>query len=383
MTSPFLEGIETHFAEVKDPRQFGKVEHPLINIIFLTICGVLCGADDWVSIVEFGQAQKEWLAKYLKWENGIPSHDTLGRTFAAIDPEQFQAGFLNWMGSISEVLTGVIAIDGKQLRHSYDKGKGKGAIHMVSAWGVANGLVLGQRKVDEKSNEITAIPLLLDALDLKGCTVTIDAMGCHRDIAKKIIDKKGAYVLSLKGNQGNLHEDTATMFAYFEKVGFKGIEHSYHKTVNKGHGRIEIRECWSFAPAQWQQYFRTLDKWVGLQSLAMVRSRRTEGEKTTEEVRFFIASLASDAKQLLHAIRSHWRIENSLHWVLDVAFNEDQSRVREGYAAENLALIRHLVLNLVNNEKSKKLGKRNKRLRCAWDEAYRECVLAGFTSLNS
>lgn len=381
MKSPWLSGIESHFEEVREPRQYGKIDHPLINIIFITICGVLCGADDWVAITEFGQAQEKWLSKYLNLKNGIPSHDTFGRTFAVIDGQEFQQGFLNWMSQVSQVVEGVIAVDGKQLRRSHDRGIGKEAIHMVSAWAVANGLVLGQRKVADKSNEITAIPPLLAALDLTDCIVTIDAMGCQTDIAEQIIDQKGDYVLSLKGNQGQLHEDVVEMFAYFEGIAFKEIAHDYHKTVNKGHGRLEVRECWVFEPAVWSDYFRTLDKWAGLQSVAMIRAQRQVGEEVTTETRYFITSLAAQAQPILQAVRRHWGIENELHWVLDVAFNEDQSRVRQGQAAENLAVIRHLVLNLLSQEKSLKVGKKNKRLRCAWDIEYREKVLSGFSAL--
>jgi predicted transposase YbfD/YdcC len=381
MKSPLLEGIETHFEEVRDPRQYGKIDYPLINIIFITICGVLCGADDWVAITEFAQAQQRWLAKYLDLKNGIPSHDTIGRTFAIINREEFQQGFLNWMGTVSQLIEGVIAVDGKQLRRSHDKGIGKEAIHMVSAWSVANRLVLGQRKVDEKSNEITAIPQLLAALDLTGCIVTIDAMGCQTEITQQIVDQDGDYVLSLKGNQGQLHEDVAEMFDYFESIAFKEIDHDYHKTVNKGHGRLEVRECWVFEPAAWSDYFRTLDKWAGLQSVAMIRTQRQEDDKVTTETRYFISSLAAQAEKILQVVRHHWAIENELHWVLDVAFNEDQSRVRQGYAAENLAVIRHLVMNLLSHEKRLKVSKKNKRLRCAWDVAYREKVLSGFRDL--
>jgi predicted transposase YbfD/YdcC len=373
--------IKEHFGEVRDPRQPGKVEHPLINIIFLTICGVLCGADNWVAIEAFGNGQKEWLSQYLNLDKGIPSHDTLGSTFAVIEREQFSQGFLGWMQAVCELVAGIVAIDGKQLRGSADKQVGKGAIHMVSAWGEANGLVLGQQKVDEKSNEITAIPLLLAALDLTGCIVTIDAMGCQRDIAAQIDDQGGDYVLSLKGNQGQLHEDVQEMFAYFEKINFVEIEHDYHKTVEKGHGRIEIRECWAFNPHPWQEHFRTLNKWQGLQSVAMIRAQRIIGEKTTMETRFVISSLTVQAKLILHANRHHWGIENKLHWVLDIAFAEDLSRVRQGYAAENLAVIRHLVLNLLRQDKRSKLGIENKRLRCGWDAKYRSQMLNGITSL--
>jgi len=381
MKSPHLEKIDTHFAGVQDPRQPGKIDHPLINILFITICGVLCGADDWVAIAAFGESQQNWLDKYLDLENGIPSHDTLGRTFAVINGQEFQQGFLNWMSSVSQLIEGVVAVDGKKLRRSHDKGIGKEAIHMVSAWGVANGLVLGQCKVDEKSNEITAIPQLLAALDLKDCIVTIDAMGCQRDIAQQIVDQEGDYLLSLKGNQGQLHEDVAEMFDYFEKIEFQEVDYDYHKTVNKGHGRLEVRECWVFEPAAWSDYFRTLDKWAGLQAVAMIRSQRREAEKMTTETRYFITSLTAQAERILSTARNHWGIENGLHWVLDIAFNEDQSRVRQGHAAENLAVIRHLVLNLLSQEKSLKVGKKNKRLRCAWDVEYREKVLSGFSSL--
>lgn len=376
-----IETLQQHFANVEDPRQIGKVDHPLINILFITICGVLCGADNWVAISAFGNAQKEWLSQFIDLKNGIPAHDTFGKTFALIDREQFSDGFLNWIQAVCEVVEGVIAIDGKQLRRSHDKHVGKKAIHMVSAWGEANGIVLGQQKVDKKSNEITAIPLLLEALDLSGCIVTIDAMGCQTKIAEQIIDQGGDYVLSLKGNQGHLHEDVAEMFTYFEKNGFVGIEHDYHKSVTKNHGRLEIRECWTFDPHAWQDHFRSLNRWKGLQSVAMLRSHREIGDKVTTETRYSIASLRSQAKLILQSSRSHWGIENKLHWVLDVAFHEDLSRVRQGYAAENLAVIRHMVLNLLRQETTAKVGIQNKRMRCAWDVDYRNEVLSKFGSL--
>lgn len=376
-----IETLQQHFENVEDPRQFGKVDHPLINIIFITICAVLCGADNWVAIVEFGNAQKEWLSQYIDLKNGIPSHDTFGKTFALIDREQFSAGFINWIQAVSTLVKGVIAIDGKQLRRSYDKHMGKKAIHMVSAWGEANGLVLGQQKVDEKSNEITAIPLLLEALDLTGCIVTIDAMGCQTDIVEQIIDQGGDYVLSLKGNQGHLHEDVTEMFTYFEKINFEGIAHDYHKSVNKDHGRLEIRECWTFDPHPWDQHFRSLDRWKGLKSVAMLRSHRYVADKVTVETRYSIASLLSQAKLILQSSRGHWGIENKLHWVLDVAFREDLSRVRQGYAAENLAVIRHLVLNLLRQETTAKVGIQNKRMRCAWDIDYRNKVISNISYL--
>jgi len=373
-----LETINEHFASVNDPRQLGKTDHPLVNIIFITICAVLCGAEDWVAIAAFGKSQKEWLSQYLDLGNGVPAHDTFGRVFAVLDNEQFCQGFVNWMRTVAEIVEGeIVAIDGKQLRRSHDNYAGKAAIYMVSAWAAANGVVLGQRKVDEKSNEITAIPKLLEVLDLAGCIVTIDAMGCQTDIAKQIIDQEADYVLSLKGNQGQLHDDVVAMFAYFEKVNFADIDHDYHKTVEKGHGRLETRQCWVIEPQPWHEYFRTLANWTGLKSVAMVRAQRQIDDEVTTEARFFITSLPAQAKTVLQAVRRHWSIENELHWVLDVAFNEDQSRIRQGQAAENLAVIRQLVLNLLKRDNTAKMGIKNKRLRCGWDMAYRIKVLTG------
>lgn len=381
MTASPLESLHKHFADVSDPRQAGKVEHPLINIIFITICGVLCGADNWVAIEAFGNAQVEWLSQFLDLTKGIPSHDTMGKTFALINPDSFRQGFLNWMQAVCDLVAGIVAIDGKQLRRSHDRRLGKEAIHMVTAWGEANGLVLGQKKVDEKSNEITAIPLLLEVLNLTDCIVTIDAMGCQREIAAQIVDQGGDYLLSLKGNQGQLHKDVIELFAYFEKIGFAEIDYDYYKTVGKEHGRIEIRECWTFNPHDWAHYFRTIDRWKGLQSVVMIRAQRKIGEEVSCETRYSISSLPSEAKVALDSTRCHWGIENKLHWVLDVAFREDLSRVRQGYAAENLAIIRHLVLNLLRQEKTARMGIENKRLRCGWDVDYRNKVLTGLASL--
>ena len=332
-----LTTLDNHFSSLHDPRQFGKIQHPLINIIFITICAVLCGADDWEAVEQFGHDQKEWLTQYLNLKE-IPSHDTFGRFYAIIDPVAFRNCFLNWIEEVCQTIAGVVAIDGKTHRGSHDKRLNKGAIHMISAWGAANGVVLGQVKVGDKSNEITAIPQLIAVLNLQGCIVTIDAMGCQTEIATQIIEKKGDYVLSLKGNQGQMHEDTEEMFAHFEKINFAGVVHDYHRTVNKGHGRLEIRECWSFDPFAHASYFRTLDRWKGLQTVAMIRSQRMIGDKVTTETRFTLNSI-SEAKLILQSTRLHWGIENKVHWVLDVAFREDLSRIRQGYAAENLGVI--------------------------------------------
>jgi len=367
--------ISDHFSCVKDPRMERTKEHPLVNIIVIAICAVICGADTWVDIENFGKAKQDWLGEFLDLTNGIPAHDTFGRVFGQLDPEQFQRGFVSWIQAVSQITAGeIVAIDGKQLRRSHDNRLGKAAIYMVSAWAVNNHLVLGQRKVDDKSNEITAIPKLLEMLALSGCIVTIDAMGCQREIAQQIVEQGADYVLSLKGNQGQLHKDVAEMFAYFEKIGFANIEHDYHRSVNSGHGRIEIRECWTFNPHQWADYFRTLDKWEKLQTVVMVIAERRIGDKVTREVRFYISSLAGDAKQMLWAVRGHWG-ENGLHWVLDIAFGEDSSRIRTGHAPENMAVLRHIALNLLKQEKNAKCGIHAKRLKCGWDEDYLQKVL--------
>jgi len=261
MTTTNISIISEHFAHIKDPRINRTREHPLINIIVIAICGVLCGADSWVEIEQFGEAKQAWLGGFLDLTNGIPSHDTFGRVFARIDPEQFQAGFFSWVQTISDLSEGeIVALDGKQLRGSHDRGLGKRAITMVSAWAVSNHLVLGQRKVDAKSNEITAIPKLLEMLDLAGCVVTIDAMGCQTDVAAQIVDQGADYVLALKGNQGKLYEDTALFFAQSSQNAFEGVD--YHKTVDGDHGRIEIRECWTIAPRQWPEHWRTEKSFV-------------------------------------------------------------------------------------------------------------------------
>jgi predicted transposase YbfD/YdcC len=366
--------ITTYFGRLEDPRSDHTKRHKLIDIITIAICGVICGADSWVDLELFGKSKEGWLKGFLELPNGIPSHDTFGRVFARLDAQQFRDRFLEWVQAVSAVTRGqVIAIDGKTVRRSHDKSLGKSAIHMVSAWASENRLVLGQTKVAEKSNEITAIPELLALLDVAGCIVTIDAMGCQKEIARLIIEESGDYVLALKGNQGQLYREVQELF---EDEGLVTAEGNFHETVNGGHGRVEHRRCWSIADPECLSYLNPQGEWRGLRSVAKVTGERHIGEEVSIESRYYISSLPGDAKQLLWAIRTHWGIENSLHWVLDIAFREDESRIRKGNGPENLATIRHAALNLLRQETTSKGGVKARRLLAGWDEGYLLKVLS-------
>jgi len=363
--------IADHFGSLKDPRMGRMVDHYLIEIITIAICGVICGADDWVAIEEFGREKEQWLRGFLHLPNGVPSHDTIRRVFIELDPETFQLCFVQWMQAISQLSQGeIVAIDGKRLRRSHDRTSGKAAIHMVSAWASSNRLVLGQLKTDEKSNEITAIPELLRVLTLKGCIVTIDAMGCQTEIVNFIVEKEADYALSLKGNQGTLHQGVQDLFSYAFETNFRDITHDFHQTVDKDHGRLEIRRHWTIDEPEFITYLNPTQKWANLRCIGLVESERNVADNVTIEKRYYISSLSGHAIEFSRVVRTHWEIENCVHWVLDVAFREDDCRVRQGNAPQNLAVLRHIALNLLRQEKTAKCGIKNRRLKAAWNNDY-------------
>jgi len=354
-----------HFTDLNDPRVERTKKHKLIDIIAIAICGVICGADNWVEIAYFGEVKEGWLRQFLELPNGIPSHDTFNDVFARLDGEAFRRCFIQWVQAVYRVTDGqVIGIDGKSLRHSYDKGRGKEAIWLVNAWASQAQLALGQTVVEAKSNEITAIPVLLEVLALKGCIVTIDAIGCQTNIAQLIVDKEADYILSVKQNQPSLYEDMVELFRGVQEVHFQQVPHTYAERVNKNHGRVEHRRCWAISDVELLNYLRHKDDWAGLQTVFMIeRKRYLPHQEVSRENAYFMTSLPNDAAYLLHASRSHWGIENGLHWVLDIAFREDEARLRQGFGDQNFAVLRQLALNLLRQDKSIQLGVKGKRLK--------------------
>jgi predicted transposase YbfD/YdcC len=356
------------FEDLPDPRIDRNKLHKLVDIVTMGLCAVLCGADTWEDIVEFARCRDAWFRTFLELPNGIPSHDTFNRVFSLLDPDAFRQCFLRWVRcALPGLPQDVIAIDGKTLRRSRSRASEDPAIHMVSAWAHTHRLVLAQVKTREKSNEITAIPEVLRMLDLTGSVVTIDAMGCQTAIAQQIVDQHGDYVLSLKGNQGSLHDDVALFFQEIRRNCPENVHPSIHETTDGDHGRVEVRRHWSVDDIDWliQRH-----RWPGLTSIGMVESERHIGSEITTETRYFLSSLPKDAQRFGAVARAHWGIENTLHWVLDVAFREDQSRIRKDHAPENFATLRHLALNLIRADKTTKGSVRVKRLRAGWDDAF-------------
>jgi predicted transposase YbfD/YdcC len=363
--------ISAHFASLQDPRTGNATRHKLLDILVIAICAIICGADDWTDVELFGTCKETWFRTFLSLPHGVPSHDTFGRVFARLDPVQFRDCFLQWIRAVSILTEGqVISIDGKTLRGSQDGTIGKSAIHMISAWASANSLVLGQLKVDSKTNEITAIPELLHALAVDGCTVTVDAMGCQKDIAKAIVDKGGDYVLAVKDNQPALSQDIGLLFDDLDKSGPRSYQYDRTETVEKGHGRIETRRCCVIADPAVVGALPAAAGWAKLRSVVRVQAERQTRTETTSSVRYYISSRVDSAAALLKVTRTHWRIENSVHWVLDIAFREDESRVRKNNGAENFAILRHIALNLLKQDKTVKVGVKGKRLKSGWDQNY-------------
>jgi predicted transposase YbfD/YdcC len=359
-------GILRAFAGLKDPRVNRTKKHALGDLLTIAICAVICGADGWTQVAKFARCKLKWFQTFLELPNGIPSHDTFGRVFAALDPAAFEACFTKWIADLATASAGrLIALDGKTLRRSLDVANGKAAIHLVSAWCEANHLVLGQVATDAKSNEITAIPELLKLLDLTDAVVTIDAAGCQKKIAARIVDQGGHYILQLKGNQGGLHQETVTLFDQCLTEDCHGVAYTTAQTLDKGHGRLEARQIWATAEVNW---FAEKDQWKNLRSLIRVRAQRTVGPATSTEDRYYISDLpGDDPAGLLAYIRGHWGVENNLHWSLDLNFREDERRLRQGHAAENFSRLSRIALNLLQAEKTNDGGIKTKRLCCGWD----------------
>ena len=354
------------FSQVEDPRMDRTKRHQLLDIFGLTIAAVLAGANGWTDVEAFGKAKLDWLRTHFELKNGIPSHDTLGRVFGALDPAMFQQAFIEWTQALADQVAGVVSVDGKTVRRSHDESAGQGAIHMISAWANGNQVVLGQSKVDAKSNEITAIPELIERLDLKDCVVTIDAIGCQTHIARRIVEREADYVLAVKANQPHLLDEVERHFTDTPESAM-----DYHYTQETNHGRRETRQCWVSTDVAEDPAV-----WSALTAFVMVRASREIKGKTTTETRYYITSVHNPAaKQMLAHARAHWGIENSLHWVLDVTFNEDQGRVRTQNAAQNLVILRHIALNILKRDTKHKHSIRLKRQRAAWDTDYLHYLL--------
>jgi predicted transposase YbfD/YdcC len=388
--------VAAHFGALPDPRRDINREHRFIDILVIAICAIVCGAEDWVTVALFGEAKASWFRSFLALPNGIPAHDTFWRVFRSLDSDQFEGCFLRWVQAVSELSRGqVVALDGKHVRRSHDRGAAKAAITLVSAWATANGLVLGQRQVGDKSSETVAIPELLESLVLSGCLVTVDALNTQVAVAQRIVDKQADYLLALKGNHPLLHADAKLLFANLEQLQPQpAVE--YARQVEKGHGRLEVREAWVLADPTMVQALQGSEKWPQLRALVKLRAQRhllgptptqaqsapalaeqppanqkpTEGPALEPAVRYYLASCAITAEQAIAATRAHWQIENNCHWVLDVAFREDECRLRKDHGAHNFAILRRIALNLLKHDTTTKAGIKAKRLKAGWSEDY-------------
>ena len=364
----------TYFASLRDKRMERCRKHSLQDILVIAICGFICGVDNWADMELFGWAKLDWFRTFLELPHGIPSHDTFGRVFSMVEPEPFARCFTQWVQTVADVTEGkVVAIDGKAVRRSFDKASQKGCVHLVNAWVAENRCVLGQVACEEKSNEITAIPQLLEMLALKGCIVTLDAMGCQKAIVEKIVERGADYIIALKGNQETLHEAAKAAFAGEGET--KKTALAYTETFEEGHGRVETRRCWVTPRVEAYEHHA---EWRRLRSFVLLESERTEREKneTKVERRYFISSLpADDARRTLGIVRKHWSVENDLHWSLDVAFREDESRVRERQAQQNMAMMRRLALSLLKQDTKTKAGIAGRRKKAGWDHDYLMALL--------
>ena len=374
MEKPMPIRLLDHFASVNDPRG-PNLRHRLFDIFVIALCAVISGAEGWEDMEEYGHAQADWFKQFLDLPHGIPSSDTFRRVLSRLNPEELTRCFVNWTDSLRKSIDGEhVAIDGKTLRRSFDRAADKGAVHMISAWASAKQLVLGQLKVDDKSSEVTAIPYLLGLLELNGATVTIDAMGCQKEIARTIVAQGADYVLTLKDNHATLHGEIKLLFDALSTTGLTDVTVDRHESVDADHGRIETRRYWLTGDIE---CLGVKGSWANIAGVGMVESQVEVGDEVSFERRYFLTSLGCDAERFAQAVRQHWGIENSLHWVLDVSFREDDCRIRQNNGAQNMALLRHVALNLIRQESSHKRGTKARRKRAGWDRHYLLRVLTG------